>query len=147
MNYLDRTLRKIVAFTEAERLLLNGGGPVVLSGTTESQRAHILSMAGSFHARLVVVHSESEARRLSEDLRFFLDRVLMFPEKDLLFYQADIRSLDLLRQRMRALRAIREGGDYMIVTTFAAMMNVLPPCEEFDAAVLDLSEGLEYYEI
>ena len=142
MNYLDRTLRKIVAFTEAERLLLNGGGPVVLSGTTESQRAHILSRAGSFHARLVVVHSESEARRISEDLRFFSDRVLMFPEKDLLFYQADIRSLDLLRQRMRALRAIREGGDYMIVTTFAAMMNVLPPCEEFDAAVLDLSEGL-----
>ena len=141
MNYLDRTLRKIAAFTEAERLLSRGGGPVVLSGTTESQRAHIISRTGSFHARLIVVHQESDARRLLEDLKYFSDRILMFPEKDLLFYQADIRSLQLNKERMRALRMIREGGDYLIVTTFAAMMNVLPPAAEFDSSVLDLEEG------
>ncbi len=141
MTALDGTLRKLASVVRAEELLREGAGPVVLSGTTESERAHIACRTGSFEARLIVVHSDSDARSLAEDLSVFSDHVVSFPEKDLLFYQADIRSNELSRQRMRTLRKIREGGDYVIVTTFAAVMNLLPPFEEFEGSILDLEEG------
>ncbi len=143
MNVLDGPLQRLASFTEAERLLMRAEGPVVLSGTTESQRAHIFARAGRMSARLVVTHSDSEAVSLAEDLSAFSENVFIFPEKDLLFYQADIRSNELVQKRMRALKAIREGGEYIIVTTFAAMMNQLPPFEEFEGSVLELSEGME----
>ncbi len=143
MNPLDLVLRKIAAFNEASELLSKGEGPVVLSGTTQSQRAHIMSQAGSFHARLAVTFSEAEARLLLADFREFSPHVLLFPEKDLLFYQADVRSGQITRERMRVLRQIREGGDYIIVTTMAAMMNTLAPFEEFEDRILDLEEGAE----
>ena len=143
MNFLDRPLQKIAAFQEADTLLKRAEGPVQLSGCVESQKVHIMNRAGQTGTRLIVTYDDSEARLLLEDSRLFTDNVCFFPAKDLLFYQADIRSNTIMRERMRVLKKILEnkGEPLTVITTIAGMMNVLPPEKSFSAGLLSLSEA------
>ena len=142
MKLFDAPLGKIASFTEADRRLSAGNGPVQLTGCVESQKVHMMSRAGNADTRLVVTYDDREARTLSEDLKLFSKNVLFFPAKDLLFYQADIRSGNIATERMKVIRALYEGRkDLTIVTTMTGMMNTLAPFEQFAEQLIGLSEG------
>ena len=142
MKLFDAPLGKIASFTEADRRLSAGNGPVQLTGCVESQKVHMMSRAGNADTRLVVTYDDREARALSEDLKLFSKNVLFFPAKDLLFYQADIRSGNIATERMKVIRALYEGRkDLTIVTTMTGMMNTLAPFEQFAEQLIGLSEG------
>ena len=143
MRFLNAPLHRIASFQEADRMLKEARGPVQLLGCAESQKVHIMSQAGGEKTRLIVTYDEREARSLLEDCKLFSRNVLFFPAKDLLFYQADIKSNTIARERMQVMRQIREAGDepFTIVTTMAAMMNTLAPFEQFEAGLIELSEG------
>ena len=68
MKLFDAPLGKIASFTEADRRLSAGNGPVQLTGCVESQKVHMMSRAGNADTRLVVTYDDREARALSEDL-------------------------------------------------------------------------------
>ena len=141
MKVLDAPLSRILAFTEADERVRRNGGPVLLTGCAESQKVHVMNQAGQGKARLIVTYDERQARALFEDLEFFSEGVFYFPAKDLLFYQADLRSNTITTERIRVLRALREGKARAVVTTFAAMMNVLPDTGRFDAGKTEITEG------
>ena len=144
MKYLDRPLRKLAAFTEASEALDKGKGPVSLVGTPESAKVHIMNQAGTGHARLIVTYDEMEARALLEDYRFFSSEVFLFPEKDLLFYQADIRSNNLVRDRMNVIRKLgtrKPEEDIAVICSIGAVMNAMAPPEAYYRMELMLSEG------
>ncbi len=145
MDFFDLPLTRIPSFETIGRRLDAGEGPIQLSGAVESQKVHIMSRAGNAKTRLVVTYDELQARALLEDFRFFSKEVLFFPEKDLLFYQADIRSNDLIRERMtvyrRILESMEQDRELTVVTTVGALLNTLPPFENFDKKLIRLSEG------
>ena len=146
MDFLSSPLRSLQAFNEAQRLLSEGSGPVQLSGCVESQKVQMMSQAGRAKTRLVVTYDEREARAVQEDFRLFSPCALRFPEKDILFYQADTKSNVLMRERMKALRALHEAKtdpekEVAVVTTVGGVMNVLPPYELFEERLIRLSEG------
>ena len=142
MHFLDAPLHALSAFTEADEGLRRERGPVRISGTVESQKAQIMSRAGGKRSRLIVTYDEREARQLLEDLKLFLGNALLFPAKDLLFYQADVRSGTLERERMRVLKKLNEGEELTLVCTMEAVMNRLVPFDVFRASLLTLSEGM-----
>ncbi|MBP5255218.1 MAG: hypothetical protein J6Z23_07560 [Lachnospiraceae bacterium] len=145
MNVLNAPLRRIAAFQETDRMLRDGRGPVQLAGCVESQKVQVMHEAGGGAARLVVTSDEKGARTLYEDWKFFSPDVYLFPEKDLLFYQADVRSDHLTKDRIRTIRALTEalerGTDIAVITTMYGAMNILPDPETFRKARIPLSEG------
>ncbi len=142
MRFLDAPLHRISSFVEADRLLKEAKGPVQMLGCVESQKVHMMSQAGDSKTRLIVTYDDREARSVVEDCKLFSGNVLFFPAKDLLFYQADIKSNNIARERMQVMRRIREAGEepFIVVTTMAAMMNSLAPFEQFKEGLIELSE-------
>ncbi|MBP3279680.1 MAG: transcription-repair coupling factor, partial [Butyrivibrio sp.] len=62
------------------------------------------------------------AKEIYEDYKFYDRNVTVYPAKDLIFYQADVHSNEIARQRIRCLRRLIEGRPVTVVTTFAALM-------------------------
>ena len=146
MDFLSSPLTALQSFSEAQRLLKEGSGPVQLSGCVESQKVQMMSQAGQTKTRLVVTYDEREARAIREDFGLFSSCALLFPEKDLLFYQADTKSNVLVRERMRVLRALYEARcdetkEVVVVTTMGGAMNALVPFEHFEKRLILLEEG------
>jgi len=144
MRFFDEPLNRLPAFRAVHEGLTEGTGPWQLSGTVESERAHIMTKAGVSNTRLIVTYDELQARTLLEDISFFSKDALLFPGKDLLFYQADMKSREIIRGRLRVLRRLFEKREepLVIVTTIQALMNPLIPLSEFDDRLITLAEGL-----
>jgi len=47
---------------------------------------------------------------------------VLYPAKDLIFFQADIHGNQLVKERLRTIRKLLDGGSLTIVTTYAALM-------------------------
>ncbi|MBO7095818.1 MAG: transcription-repair coupling factor, partial [Lachnospiraceae bacterium] len=77
---------------------------------------------------------------IADEFRLYDENTFLFPAKDLIFFQSDINSNDLIRDRVRAYRALLEKESLTIVTTFAALMTKQVPVNN-DNAVINLKEG------
>ena len=61
---------------------------------------------------------------------------MVYPGKDLIFYQADVSGGDLVRERMRVLRALLEKRPVTIVTTMSALMMPQTPLSGIVSRIL-----------
>ncbi|MDD7643585.1 MAG: CarD family transcriptional regulator, partial [bacterium] len=129
-----------------ERSLPDLKGTIEISGCMDAQKAHLIYGLGPRdHSRLIVTFQEQKAREIYEDYRFFDEDVLFFPAKDVLFYQSDLRTNTLTRERLVVLQALLEaqetGHPVTVITTFDALMNRMSPPKQFGAAVRSFSVG------
>lgn len=62
--------------------------------------------------------------------------VLLYPAKDLMFYQADIQGNLLTRQRIRVLKALLEQKKVRVITSLGSCMEYLMPLEDVKGGIL-----------
>ncbi len=140
MNVFDQLLSELPDLYEIKKSLRDGEG-VSVSGLVDSAKAHFLSTALSdFPVKVIVTYDERRAKELYTDISFFENDVVFFPEKDFIFFQADIKSNELTKERVRAYRRIMAGGSFTIVTTFAAMMAKCMPPEILKENMISISK-------
>ena len=102
-------------------------GMLLLSGCVTSQKTHLMYALGKDYGHtLIVLSSEDKAKKLYEEYRFLNENTSYYPAKDLLFYQADIRSKELQESRMTVVQAILEEKPLTVVVSFDAFMDALP---------------------
>ena len=123
-------------------------GVIEVTGCADAGKCHLFYALGNrTKSRLIVTFNEIRARELAEEYAFFDENVFVFPAKDLLFYQADIRGNALSRERLLALEAITKASDggkaCTVITTFDALMNYMSPPENFKANAVSLKTGDE----
>ncbi|MDO4292670.1 MAG: transcription-repair coupling factor [Eubacteriales bacterium] len=134
---LTAPLEELAEYGEAKRLLDGGKGSVAFSGLYDSQKLHMIyGLSDGFLQKIIVVSSDKKARETGAEYRFYDANTLVYPGKDLLFYQADVSGGDLTRERMLVLRAILEKRPVTVVTTMAALMMPQMPVGEVAAHVL-----------
>ena len=75
---------------------------------------------------------------LYEEYKMLSEDVYLYPSKDFLFYQADIRSKELVKQRMEVLEAVIQKEQVTVVTSFDAFMDVLLPRETIRERVIHI---------
>ena len=75
---------------------------------------------------------------LYEEYRFLDAAISFYPAKDLLFYQADIRSKELVSQRMQVIQAVLKGEPITVVASFDAFMDALLPKEMIKSRVIKI---------
>ena len=117
-------------------------GFVQIAGCVTSQKTHLMYALGDgFDNKIIAVSSETKAKQIYEEYRFLDSNVYLYPAKDLLFYQADLRGKYLIKQRMEVFQALMEQQGITVVVTFDGFMDALIPLEEMKKKVISFKLG------
>ncbi len=98
--------------------------PVAVTGCVDSQKLHMVyGLSEGFRIKVIVTYSDLKAKEVYEEYKFYDKNVMLYPAKDLIFFQADIHGNQLVRERVKTLRRLMERKPVTIVTTYAALMT------------------------
>ncbi len=128
MQALIRPLNELAEFEEISRDIRKGAGMIRVCGCVNSQKTHMMyALSDGCNYRVIACSSESKAKQVYEEYRFLDPNTYLYPAKDLLFYQADLRSKELVSQRMEVIQTVAAGEEATVVTSFDAFMDSLLP--------------------
>ena len=124
MQALLAPLQELAEYHSIREQLHKGNAPVSLTGCVDSQKLHMIyGLSEDFRTRVIVTYSDLKAREIYEEYKFYDRNVMLYPAKDLIFFQADIHGNQLVKERVRTLRRLMEDKPTTIVTTYAALMT------------------------
>ncbi len=132
MPFFGGPLEELAEFRAVKDQIERGRGPIMVRGCLASQKAHLIhELSGLAERRFIITYSETAARELCEDLRFFDREVLYYPVKDLLFFDADVKGNEVTAARIRVLKEMLEKPSWTVVTTVNACMEPLPSRDDW----------------
>ena len=127
---------------EFEELCINkkkDAGMIRVCGCVNSQKSHMMYALGDgCKYKVIACSSETKAKQIYEEYRFLDSNTYLYPAKDFLFYQADIRSKELVKQRMEGIQAVLSGEPVTVVTSLDGFMDHLAPKESIAEKVLKI---------
>ena len=121
-------LEELAEFETVKKKRRERSGIIQLAGCVNSQKTHMMyALSDGFDFKIIAVSSELKAKQIYEEYRFLEGDVYLYPAKDLLFYQADLRGKYLVGQRMEVFQAMLEQKNVTIIASFDAFMDSLQP--------------------
>ncbi len=124
MQALLQPLTELAEFSEIKADIRKKKGITSVSGCVDSQKLHMIyGLSEGMKNKVIVTYSDLRAKEIYEEYKFYDRNVLLYPAKDLIFFQADIHGNQLTKERIRVLRRLAEGKPVTVVTTFAALMT------------------------
>jgi len=142
MQALIAPLMELAEFETVQKKRREQKGILQLVGCVNSQKTHMMyALSDGFDFKIIAASSEMKAKQIYEEYRFLDSDLFLYPAKDLLFYQADLRGKYLLKQRMEVFQAILEGRGTTIVTSFDGFMDALLPLECMKERIRTLKTG------
>lgn len=142
MRALLEPLKELAEFDEITSLLKTESSQINLTGCVDSQKLHmIFGLSDGFKYKIIVTFSEQRVKEIYEDYKFYNKNVLIYPAKDLIFYQADIHGNQLMTERIKCYRRILEGKPLTIVTTFDSLMAPQVPIELLEKNIIKIDKS------
>lgn len=139
MLALSGPLRDLAEFEEIYKIRREMAGMIRICGCVNSQKTHMMyALSDGCKYKVIVCFGELKAKQVYEEYHFLDDNTYYYPAKDLLFYQADLRSKELVKERMKVLRRISQNEPAAIVTSFDAFMDFLVSKEALNKRVLKI---------
>lgn len=137
MSSFITPFRELAEYEEAAKKLKNSIGVIEMTGCADPQKLHMISgMSDDFSNKIIVTFREQKAREIYEDYRFYDDSVMLFPSKDLIFYQAELTGNEITAQRMMVYKALLEEEKVTIVTTIDAFLSRLAPLDRIADSII-----------
>jgi len=92
---------------------------------------------------VIVTYDELSTKQLAEDLEVLKGKesVLIYPARDILFYNADVHSMDITAQRLKVIDALVKGEDVAVIIPVEALLNPISPRETFEAYMQQIEVG------
>ncbi len=147
MSFFGGVMNGLPEFAAVRERIGSGRGPVMVRGCLASQKAHLIhALSDLSPKRFVITYSETEAKELCEDLRFFGD-ALYYPAKDLLFFDADVKGNEVTAARIRVLREMLKRPEWTVVTTINACMEPLPSRDDWAGQCLRIDQDTKIPDI
>ena len=117
-------LRELAEYDQVRETMQKGRGPAALTGCVDSQKLHMIyGLSDGLKRKVIVTYSDIKAKELFEEYKFYDRNVMLYPAKDLIFFQADIHGNQLVKERVKTLRRLTEDKPVTIITTYAALMT------------------------
>ena len=147
MEGLMMPLGELAEYSQMKELLVRKKDKLSLTGCVDSQKVHMMAGLGDrFKHKVILTFSDLRAREIAEDFLFYDRNVMIYPGKDLIFYQADIHGNQLVKERINVLKRMMEGKPVTVVTTFSALMSPMMPIEVLKQNTIDISKNGELSE-
>ena len=127
MNTIIGNLGKNAKFVELVKNIESSKSPIEISGLVDVGETAVVSAINEFSKRPIVIitYNEIQARKLAENIKYFTDRVYVFPKKEILTYDYIAESKDLPYERIEILNKIYDEKNIIIVTTIEAIEQKL----------------------
>ncbi len=123
MRALLAPLAELGEYGAIRERLGRGKASVALSGCADSQKLHMIYGLGEgFRRKLIVAYNDLRAKEMYEDYQFYDRNVMLYPAKDLIFFQADIHGNQLTKERIKVFRRLTEETPLTVITTYDALM-------------------------
>ena len=149
MKVFEEPYNSLVELIELRNELSEGKASYELSGCIESIKPSVIN--GMAHKKtLVIARDEVRARELSNKYNAYSDDGVMFPAKDVMFYQADIRGNALTKERIAALKSLLGKEKTTIFVSVDSLINCMPSKSFFSDNSIKIKVGdtidLTHYE-
>ena len=151
MRTLTEPLQEAQEYKTLVEALAKPKAKALADGCVPSQKLHLMDALSRENAlssfarfRLIVTSSDKKVREIRDEYLFYDRNTVIFPAKDLIFYQADLRGRELEKERIRCLRRLVEGRPTTVVATFAALMTPQVPLSAWKSNVLQLEKRQTY---
>ncbi len=140
MQALLAPIKELPEYDRMRDAIRKGTASISLSGCVDSQKLHIVyGLSDGLRYKVIVTYNDLKAKELYEEYKFYDRNVMLYPAKDLIFFQADIHGNQLVKERIRTLRRVMERKPVTIVTTYAALMTPQVMWEEQD--IIEIHRG------
>lgn len=147
-NFILNTLDSHNSFKKIVDNISKNSSPVLATGVIDAVKTHLIASLLENHAKtsLVITSSELKAKEIVADLQFFIKNreILFYPAKDIIFYSADVRSIDITKTRFAALNSVLNGEKPIVVLSIEALFDRLTPRKNFEKSIITLNVGEEY---
>ncbi len=141
MRAIEAPLQELEAFCELNKYLEKPFASAEAIGCVDSEKLHLISgLAGEFKYRIIVTYSDIRAKEIFEDYKFYDRNVTVYPAKDLIFYQADVHSKEIVKERIKCLRRLIEGRPVTVITTFSSLMTPQIPVDVISKNVIKIDK-------
>ena len=138
MKALTGPLLELGSFRQVLEGIEKGNTPVFATGVIDAAKNHLAYCLKEQTVRplLFLTYSELRAKEILEDLTFFEKDCVYYPAKDILFYSADVHSMEMNRQRFLVLERLLRGETPVIVASMEALLDKYPKKEVFSSFLL-----------
>ena len=144
MQALLTPLYELAEYSQIKNALRKAGGAVSVAGCVDAQKWHMAyGLGDGYKFKIIATFSELHAREAYEQFRAYDRNTLLYPAKDLIFYQADIHGNQQTKERIRVLKRLLQKKPITIVTTFDALMAPQVPLSVYEESVISLKKGNE----
>lgn len=132
-------------FIKLRSLAREARGIINISGISEGRAMPIAALiTEERHSQcLIITSSYSKAKRLAEDLSFFVEqKVYVIPEEeDQLFLKYEAKSHGALEKRLTALKALLTDNNCIVISSVLGAAKKIAPHEIFQKNILKFSIG------
>ena len=128
MNTIIGELGKSPKFVGLVKNIEDTKSPIEISGLTDVAETSVVAGINEFTKRpiLIITYNEIQARKLADNIKYFTDKVYVFPKKEILTYDYVAESKDLPYERIDVLNKIFDKKNIIVVTTIeAAQQKIL----------------------
>ena len=128
MNTILGELGKNAKFVELLNKIEDKQSPIAISGLTDVGLVQIGTAINEFSKKpiCILTYNELQAKKLYDDVKYFTDKVVFFPKKEIVTYDYIVESKDLPYKRIEALNEIQSRRNLIVITTIEALMQKLP---------------------
>lgn len=130
---LMKPLKLSKEFKDIKKNIDKAKFPIGIFGLSDSARSYLIN--GLYEEidkpLLLLTHSDVEAKKLYEDLSFYIPHVYYFPTKEVVFYNIDAISGDLRWERLKVIKEMVSKEKKVIVTSIEATAARYIPVDLF----------------
>ena len=146
MNTILGKLGKSAKFVDLVKQIENKKSPIEILGLVDVGMEQIISSINEFAKKpiCIVTYNEIQAKKIEENLKYFTDKVVLFPKKEIVTYDYIAESKDIPYERIDALNKIVSKKNLIVITTIEAVMQKLPLKETLYKNKLDFKIGDTY---
>ncbi|MCL1935931.1 MAG: transcription-repair coupling factor [Defluviitaleaceae bacterium] len=138
-------------FTNIKNIINENKSPALITHLTDTAKSHVISLLykETDRASLVITHSELRAKQIYEELSFFSDEnVNIYPSKDILFFNSDVKSKGITIERFYILESIlntnnSKNKQKLIVLSAEALLDKILPPNIFSEFRINIKNGEE----
>ncbi len=143
MNSLIKNLNTSKKYIDFLQTIKQKTSPVEISGLNVFSEALITSsiLENIKKPILLISYNEIQAQKIIEDLKFFTDKVLYFPKKEIITYDYIAESKNLPYERIEILNKLYKKQNNIIITSIEALMQQLPNKETLYKNILSYKIG------
>jgi len=139
MKSFTDPLREYTVFEEMKTAVKKNKMPIRVTGCAGAQKSNLIfAVSEEYSLRLILAENELRARELAEDLSLYDKDTYLYPAKDILFYDADVRGNSIQCERLGIISKILRGEKITVVASVNAGMDRLPSVERIKSQIIHI---------